>query len=156
MNQTCPRIPLTEQGLTLIELVVTVAILAILATAAVPVGRLSVKRDKERELRRDLWEMRAAIDRFKDASDGGSIPNKVDSYGYPPDLQTLVDGVDIHGKKVRFLRKIPVDPMTGHAEWGLHAMQDDPDSGSFGGQNLFVVYSKSQGTGLDASKYSTW
>lgn len=145
-----------EAGLTLVELIVTVAILAILATAAVPVARFQVKRQKERELRYDLWQMRSAIDAYKDAADRGAFQIKLDSYGYPPDLQTLVNGVDVHGKKVRFLRKIPVDPMTNSTDWGLRSMQDEPDSDSWGGQNVFDVYSKSDGTALDGTKYKDW
>jgi general secretion pathway protein G len=145
-----------EQGLTLIEFMVTVAILAILATAAVPIARFEVKREKERELRSDLWEMRAAIDRYKDLASGGAIQTKVDSYGYPPDLQTLVDGVDVQGRKVRMLRRIPVDPMTGKSDWGLRSMQDDPSSDSWGGQNVFDVYTKATGVGLDGTKYAEW
>jgi general secretion pathway protein G len=117
---------------------------------------LNVKRDRERVLRRDLWEMRDAIDHYKDAADSGYVQIKVDSNGYPSDLETLVNGIDIRGKKVRFLRRIPVDPMTGKAEWGLSSMQDDPSADSYGGQSVFDVHSKSQGTGLDGSKYSTW
>ncbi|MBT9329435.1 type II secretion system protein [Paracidobacterium acidisoli] len=145
-----------EAGLTLVELIVTVAILAVLASAAVPVARFQVKRVKERELRDDLWQMRKAIDNYKDAADRGAFQTKVDSYNYPPDLQTLVDGVDVQGKKVRFLRRIPVDPMTGKNEWGMHSMQDDPTADSWGGQNVFDVYSKSDGTALDGTKYSDW
>jgi general secretion pathway protein G len=145
-----------ERGLTLVELIVTVAILAILATAAVPVARFRVKREKERELRRDLWEMRDAIDHYKDAADRGAFQTKVDSMNYPPDLETLVNGVDVQGKKVKFLRRIPVDPMTGSAEWGMRSMQDDPDSDSFGGQSVFDVYSKSPDTALDGTKYKDW
>ena len=145
-----------ERGLTLVELIVTVAILAVLASAAVPIARFQVKRQKERELHYDLWMMRDAIDKYKDAADRGAFQTKVDSQNYPPDLQTLVDGVDIQGKKVRFLRRIPVDPMTGNSEWGLRSMQDDPKSDSFGGQSVFDVYSKSQGTGLDGTKYTDW
>jgi general secretion pathway protein G len=145
-----------EAGVTLVELIVTVAILASLATAAVPVTRFERKRQKEQELRYDLWSMRRAIDAYKDAADKGAFQTKVDSFNYPPDLETLVNGVDVQGKKVKFLRKIPVDPMTGQAEWGERSMQDDPDSTSFGGQNLFDVYSKSDGTALDGTKYSTW
>jgi len=154
------RRPLTirkgERGLTLVELIVTVAILAVLASAAVPIARFQVKRQKERELRYDLWMMRDSIDKYKDAADRGAFQTKVDSQNYPPDLQTLVDGVDIQGKKVKFLRHIPVDPMTGNTEWGLRSMQDDPKSDSFGGQSVFDVYSKSQGTGLDGTKYTDW
>ena len=146
----------TERGLTLIELIVTVAILAILASAAVPVARFKVKRDRERELRRDLWEMRDAIDHYKDAADRGAFQTKVASQNYPPDLDTLVNGVDVQGKKVKFLRRIPLDPMTGKAEWGMRSMQDDPTSDSFGGQSVFDVYSKSQGTALDGTKYADW
>ena len=145
-----------ERGLTLVELVVTVAILAILASAAVPLARFKIKREKERELRYDLWTMRDAIDHYKDAADRGAFQTKVDSQNYPPDLQTLVDGIDVQGKKVRFLRHIPVDPMTGKTEWGMRSMQDDPTSDSFGGQSVFDVYSKSQGTALDGTKYSDW
>ncbi len=145
-----------ERGLTLVELIVTVAILAVLASAAVPIARFQIKRQKERELRYDLWMMRDAIDKYKDAADRGAFQTKVDSQNYPPDLQTLVDGVDIQGKKVKFLRHIPVDPMTGGTEWGLRSMQDDPKSDSFGGQSVFDVYSKSPGTGLDGTKYTDW
>ena len=145
-----------EAGLTLVELIVTVAILAILATAAVPVARFQVKRTQERELHYDLWQMRSAIDAYKDAADRGAFQVKLDSQGYPPDLQTLVNGVDVKGKKVRFLRRIPEDPMTHSTDWGLRSMQDDPDSDSWGGQNVFDVYSKSNGTALDGTKYKDW
>ena len=145
-----------EAGLSLVELIVTVAILAILASAAVPIARFQVKRQKERELRYDLWQMRDAIDHYKDAADRNLIQTKVDSQNYPPDMDTLVKGVDIQSKKVRFLRRIPVDPMTGKAEWGMRSMQDDPTSDSWGGQSVFDVFSKSDGTGLDGTKYSTW
>jgi len=146
-----------EAGLTLVELIITVAIVGILAAAAVPIARFQVKRTKERELRRDLWEMRDAIDRYKDAAEKGAFVTKADSFNYPPDLESLVNGVEAQGgKKVKFLRRIPVDPMTGTAEWGLRSNQDDPDSDSFGGQNVFDVHSKSYGTALDGTKYSTW
>ncbi len=145
-----------EAGLTLIELIITVAILSLLASAALPVARFQVKREKERQLRRELWEMRDAIDHYKDAAEKGGIQTKTDSFNYPPDLQTLVDGVDVQTKKVRFLRKIPTDPMTGSTEWTLRAMQDDADSDSWGGENVFDVHSKSTGTALDGTKYNTW
>ena len=145
-----------EAGLTLIELIVTVAILGLLASAAVPIARWNVKRIKERELHADLWEMRKSIDAYKDAADKGGIQTKVDSDNYPPDLDTLVKGIEVKGKKVRFLRRIPVDPMTGKAEWGMRSEQDDPNSDSFGGQNLYDVYSKSQGTALNGTKYADW
>jgi general secretion pathway protein G len=145
-----------ERGLTLVELIVTITILGILATAAIPISRFKVQRERERELHRDLWEMRDAIDHYKDAADRGAFQTKLDSQNYPPDLETLVNGVDVQSKKVRFLRRIPVDPMTGKAEWGLHSMQDDPTSDSYGGQSVFDVYSKSQGTALDGTKYSQW
>jgi len=143
-------------GFTLIELIVATAILVILTGLAVPMARVAIKREREKDLRRNLWELRDAIDRYKDAADRGGFQIKVDTQGYPPDLQTLVDGVDIGGKKVRFLRRIPVDPMTGNNDWGLRSMQDDPDSDSWGGQNVFDVYTKSQGKGLDGTNYKDW
>ena len=132
------------------------AILVILTGMALPLARISIKRAKEKELRYDLWQMRDAIDRYKDAADRGAFQTKVGTEGYPPDLDTLVNGVDVGGKKVRFLRKIPVDPMTGNTDWGLRSMQDDPASDSWGGQNIFDVYTKSEGSGLDGTKYKTW
>ncbi len=145
-----------EMGVTLTELIIVVTILAILATAAIPAVKFEVKRTKERELRADLWEMRRAIDMYKDVADLGGIQTKADSNNYPPDLQTLVNGVDVKDKKMRFLREIPVDPMTGNTDWGLRSNQDAPDSDSFGGQDVYDVYSKSDGTGLDGTKYKTW
>jgi general secretion pathway protein G len=143
-------------GFTLVELIVAVSLLVILTGMAVPLARLSIKREKERELRRDLWEMRDAIDRYKDAADRGAFQIKVGSEGYPPDLDTLVKGVDVNGKKVRFLRKVPVDPMTGKTEWGMRSMQDDPNSDSWDGNHVFDVYTKSEGTALDGTKYKEW
>ncbi len=156
IKRTAITRPGSQSGLTLVELIIVVAIVSILASAAIPLARFQVKREKERELRRDLWEMRDAIDRYKDAADKGAFITKADSYNYPPDLESLVNGVDVQSKKVKFLRRIPVDPMTGTAEWGLRSNQDDPDSDSFGGQNVFDVHSKSNGTALDGTKYSTW
>jgi len=218
-------------GLTLIELILACSILLILSSAAMPLARMTVKRQKEAELRRDLREMRNAIDRYKDAADKNLIRTEVGSQGYPPDLQTLVDGVTVSAggntggisasalagasgtaqfgsagtpsfgpggttgpssfgagpaagatsgttsglpplgssasqssqssvaatpSKVRFLRKIPVDPMTGKADWGLRAVQDDPDSTSWGGSNVFDVYSQSTGLAIDGTKYADW
>jgi len=144
------------RGFTLIELIVATTILVVLTTLAVPLARVTIKREKERELRYDLWQLRDAIDRYKDAADRGAFQTKVGSENYPPDLDTLVKGVDVQGKKLKFLRRIPVDPMTGSTEWGLHSMQDDPNSDSWGEQNVFDVYTKSVATGLDGTKYKDW
>jgi len=143
-------------GFTLIELIVAAAIMAILVAMAVPITTKAIKRERERELRRDLWMMRDAIDRYKEAADRAAFQIKVGSEGYPPDLETLVNGVDSNGKKLKFLRRIPVDPMTGKTEWGLRSMQDDPTSDSWGGDNVFDVYSQSEGTALDGTKYKDW
>jgi len=150
-----------QSGMTLLELIIACAILLILSSAALPVARFTVVRQREKELRLDLREMRNAIDRYKDLADRNMIRTELGSEGYPPDLQTLVKGVAIGGtgaagKNIRFLRRIPVDPMTGNVEWGLRAVQDDPDSTSWGGKNIFDVYSKSTGTALDGTKYSDW
>lgn len=146
-----------QRGVTLLEMIVVITILLLLMGAAVPVVKISVKRTKETELRRDLWEMRAAIDRYKDAADKNAFQSKLGSEGYPPDLDTLVNGVDVAGgKKIRFLRRVPVDPMTGNKDWGLRAMKDDPQSDSWGGENIFDVYTKSTGTALNGTKYKDW
>jgi general secretion pathway protein G len=150
-----------QSGMTLLELIIACAILLILSSAALPVARFTVVRQREKELRLDLREMRNAIDRYKDLADRNMIRTELGSEGYPPDLQTLVKGVAIGGtgaagKNIRFLRRIPVDPMTGNTEWGLRSVQDDPDSTSWGGKNIFDVYSKSTGTALDGTKYSDW
>ncbi len=146
-----------QLGVTLMEMIIVITILLVLMGAAVPVVRISVKRQKEVELRRDLWEMRNAIDRYKDVADRNLIQVKLGTEGYPPDLDTLVNGVEAQGgKKLRFLRRIPVDPMTGSKDWGLRSMQDDPDSDSWGGQDVFDVYTKSNGTALDGTKYKAW
>ncbi|MGO9864805.1 MAG: type II secretion system protein [Terriglobales bacterium] len=144
-----------QHGFTLIELIVATAILVILTGMAVPLARISLKREREHELREDLWMLRDAIDRYKDAADRGAFQQKVGSEGYPPDLDTLVKGVDVGGKKLRFLRRIPVDPMTKQ-DWGMRSMQDDKDSDSWGGQNVFDVYTKSEQTALDDTKYKDW
>jgi len=143
-------------GFTLIELIVAITIMTVLTMMALPLARVTVQREREKELRQALWEMRDAIDRYKDAADRQAFQIKVDSQGYPPDLETLVKGVDVQSKKVRFLRAIPVDPMTKSKEWGLRSMQDDPDSDSWGGENVFDVYSKSDGTALDGTRYKDW
>jgi general secretion pathway protein G len=190
-------------GMTLIELIMTCGILLILSAAAIPMFRITIQRRKEAELRYDLRQMRNAIDRYKDDADKNLIRTEVGSQNYPPDLQTLVDGVSISAagaggisaaalatasnspfgatgatgtpglgqsgasgtaggalsdlpNKVRYLRKIPVDPLTGKAEWGMRAVQDDADSTSWGGHNVFDVYSQSQATAIDGTKYSDW
>jgi general secretion pathway protein G len=144
-----------QHGFTLIELIVATAILAILVGAAFPLVRMTVYRERERELRYRLWMIRDAIDRYKDAADRGAFQIKLGSEGYPPDLDTLVNGVDVSGKKLKFLRKLPTDPMTNQ-EWGMRSMQDDKDSTSWGGQSVFDVYTKSDQTALDGTKYKDW
>jgi general secretion pathway protein G len=148
-----------QAGFTLIELVITTAILMILASVALPIARVSIERGKEVELRQDLLDMRTAIDRYKDLADRNQIRVKAGTEGYPPDLETLVEGVPLAGKpgeRIRFLRKIPVDPMTGKTDWGLRCVQDEPDSTSWCGDDVFDVYTQSTGTGLDGTKYSSW
>ena len=151
------RNSIRQRGVTLLELIIVITILLVLMGAAVPVVRVSVRRAREVELRRDLWEMRSAIDRYKDAADKNAFSQKLGTEGYPPDLDTLVNGVEAQGgKKLRFLRRIPIDPMTGNKDWGMRSMQDDPTSESWGGQNVFDVYTKSSGTGLNGTKYKDW
>jgi general secretion pathway protein G len=146
-----------QRGVTLMEMIIVISILLVLMGAAVPVVRVSVRRAREVELRRDLWEMRSAIDKYKEAADRNMFQVKLGTEGYPPDLDTLVNGVDAQGgKKLRFLRRIPIDPMTGNKDWGLRSMQDDPTSDSWGGQDVFDVYTKANGTGLDGTKYRDW
>jgi general secretion pathway protein G len=143
----------------LIELIAAMTILLILTAMALPLARNQIVRERETRLHENLRMLREAIDRYKFDSDNGRIPIKVDSFGYPPDLQILVDGVPVKGSakgKYKYLRKVPIDPMTGTADWGLRAMQDDPDSKSWGGQNVFDVYSKSSGTALDGTQYGDW
>ena len=143
-------------GFTLIELVVATTILLVLSGLIIPMARIQIKREKERQLRAALWELRDAIDRYKDAADRNAFRTKVNSFGYPPDLETLVNGEDVGGKKLRFLRHIPIDPMTGNTDWGLRSMQDDPDSDTFNGDSVFDVHTKSQGIALDGTKYRDW
>jgi general secretion pathway protein G len=147
--------------MTLVELIVAFTILLVLTSMAVPLARANVQRLKERQLREALREMRAAIDKYKDLADGGKLGiQKMDSYGYPESLQALVDGVKGSGQaadtKLKFLRRIPRDPMTNSYEWGVRSMQDDPKSQGWGGQNVFDVYSKSDQTGSDGRPYAEW
>jgi len=144
---------------TFVAMMASITIILLLTAVALPLARLQIQRAKEVELRRDLRQVREAIDHFKDFADHGMIPVKADTFGYPPDLQTLVDGVALKGSataKYKFLRKMPVDPMTDTPDWGMRSMQDDPDSRSWGGENVFDVYSKSDATALDGTKYSDW
>jgi len=149
----------SQTGMTLLELIVACGILMILSTAAAPMARMSIQRQREARLRESLREIRTAIDRFKDAADKNQLQVKAGTEGYPPDLQTLVDGVQLAGapdRHVRFVRRIPIDPMTGRADWGMRAVQDDPDTMSWGGQDVFDVYSRSTATAMDGSRYSDW
>jgi len=147
------------EGLSLVEILVCVAILMILAGAVMPTVKVTVKRQKELELRRDLRILRVAIDQYKQFADQGLIEKEgIDSEGYPPDLETLVKGVPQVGttKKLKFLRRIPVDPFTHDSEWGLRSYQDDPDSLSWGRQNVYDVYTLHAGVALDGTKYEDW
>jgi general secretion pathway protein G len=150
------------RGVTYLELVATAAILVVLASAILPMGRVAVQRTREIELRRELRELRRAIDQYKLAVDQGLIGGtdvKLGSEGYPPDLETLVKGVNRVGaleRKLKFLRRIPVDPITGTAEWGLRCYQDEPDSTSWCGDNVWDVHSRSTAKGLDGTTYDTW
>jgi len=151
------------RGYSLIELLVVASIILVLASAVMPLMRVATQRQRELELHRVLREIRTAIDKYKDAVDAGQIggtDNQLGSEGYPKDLETLVDGVsavgDASGKKLKFLRRVPVDPMTRSVEWGLRSYQDDPDATSWGGKNVFDVYTKSEGTALDGTKYRDW
>lgn len=153
-----PRVN-SQAGLTLIELILACGILLILSSAALPIARYAVVREKEAILRHNLDEIRDAIDRYKDAADHQAIKVEIGTEGYPPDLETLVTGVKLGNegdKKIAFLRKIPIDPMTGRGDWGLRAVQDDPDSTQWGGKDVFDVYSQSTATAMDGTKYSDW
>jgi general secretion pathway protein G len=149
-----------ERGLTLIELIVAFTILSLLTTMAVPLARYKVRRDKERDLRWAIHEITRAIDNYKDTATAGKIEVKLGTEGYPETLEQLVEGVkllqDANGKKIKFLRKIPLDPMTNSYDWGKRSMQDDPKSQSWGGQNIFSVYSKSFERARDGTPYSEW
>jgi general secretion pathway protein G len=165
-----------QKGFTLIEMIVTFTILAILAAVAIPLARTAVKREKEIELRRSLRMIREALDTYKKLADENRIEFEDKSEGYPPDLETLVKGVEVSGgsqvggiqprrsrqtqtedrKIMKFLRRIPKDPMTNSYDWGLRSYQDDPDSDNWGGENVYDVYTKSLGIGLDGTKYKEW
>jgi len=150
----------SERGLTLVELIVAFTIMALLTAMAVPLARYKVRRDRERELRYALREMREAVDRYKDMADQGMLPPaKIGTENYPENLDVLVEGVKLAGtvdKKVRFLRRIPKDPMTNSFEWGLRSMQDEPDSMSWDGSHVFDVYSKSTEKAADGTPYAEW
>ena len=153
----------SASGFTFIELLVVSSIILVLAAAAMPMAKVTMQRQREIELRRTLRELRTAIDKYKDSVDAGLIAGtdvKLGSEGYPPDLQTLVDGVnkagDASGLKLKFLRRIPMDPITHTTEWGMRSYQDAPDSKNWGGQNVFDVYCKSEGKALDGTTYRDW
>jgi general secretion pathway protein G len=165
-----------QKGFTLIEVIVTFTILAILAAVAIPLARVAVKREKEIELRRNVRIIRDAIDAYKKLADENRIEFEDNSEGYPPDLETLVEGVEVSGgaqaggiqrgrtqrektddiKIIKFLRRIPKDPMTNSYDWGLRSYQDDPDSENWGGENVYDVYTKSMGIAFDGTKYKEW
>jgi len=154
---------IVERGYSFVELLVVTSIILILASAIMPLARVTAQRTREAELRRVLREMRTAIDKYKDAADTGQIGSleiKVGNEGYPPDLDTLVEGVaaanDATGRKLKFLRKVPIDPMTHTNEWGKRSYQDKPDATRWGGQNVFDVYTTFDGTALDGTKYKDW
>jgi len=147
------------KGFSLVELIITVTIIGILTAMAVPLARNTIQREREVELRQALRDLRVAIDKYKEASERGLIQVKVGTDGYPENLEVLVEGVSMLNtvdKKLKFLRKIPTDPMTNSADWGLRAYQDEPDAFSWGGENVFDVYTKSEGIALDGTKYKEW
>jgi general secretion pathway protein G len=150
----------SQRGLTLVELIVAFTILMVLTSMAVPAARYKIRRERERELRYALREVRSAIDKYKDAADAQKVgPTKLGTEGYPENLQMLVDGVKMTGqvdKKIKFLRRIPKDPFTNSTEWGLRSMQDEPTANSWGGQNVFDVYSKTTAKAADGTPYADW
>lgn len=150
-------------GYSFVELIIVATIILTLASAVLPMARVTIQREREIELRRDLRDLRTAIDNYKRAADTGLIGGrdiKIGSEGYPPDLQTLVDGVprvgDVSGRKLKFLRRVPMDPMTKSYDWGLRSYQDAPDSSTWGGQNVYDVHTKSEAKALDGTKYKDW
>jgi general secretion pathway protein G len=152
-----------DDGYTFVELLVVTALVAILASAVMPLARVAAQRQREIELRRTLRELRTAIDHYKDAADQGMIAAtelKLGNEGYPPTLEILVEGVRASGdatdRKLKFLRRVPIDPLTGSKEWGMRSYQDRPDARSWGGQNVFDVFTTSEGTALDGTKYKDW
>ena len=158
-----PTAPGTQRGFTFVELLVVSTIILILASAIMPLARVTATRQREAELRRELREIRTAIDKFKDAADAMAISPldlKPDGMGYPPDLETLVEGVtaagDAAARKLKFLRRVPIDPMTHDTEWGMRSFQDEADATRWGGQNVYDVFTKFEGTALDGTKYKDW
>jgi general secretion pathway protein G len=148
-----------ERGFTLAEMVMVAAVLAILAMVTLPVAKFTAKRSKEMELRQALRTMREAVDEYKRYSDAGLIPVDLGTDGYPAELEVLVEGVDLVGqvdRKIKFLRRVPIDPMTGETEWGMRSYQDEPDATSWGGENVYDVYSLSAGVGLNGVPYAQW
>ena len=162
MSRSCSRAPASASrhgGFTIVELAVVAAMVAILTTMILPLARYTARRQDEIELRYQLRLMRDAIDKYKQFSDLGLIPPQLGSEGYPPDLKTLVDGVTLVGqldKKQKFLRRVPTDPMTKKAEWGMRSFQDEPDSFAWGGQNVYDVFSLSDAKGIDGTYYKSW
>ena len=163
MTDREPKRTARSRGYTFVELLVVSTIIMILASAVMPLARISATRQREAELRRALREMRTAIDKYKDAADTGvigSLEIKVGSEGYPPDLETLIEGVtpanDASGRKLKYLRKVPIDPMTHNTDWGLRSYQDKPDATRWGGENVFDVHTTFEGTALDGTKYRNW
>lgn len=164
-EHTTARQHVAPSAFTFVELMASLAILLLLTTVALPMAQIQLQRAREVELRQNLRQIREAIDRYKDFSDRGMIQAKPETLGYPPDLKTLVEGVELKGTatttttgtgKYKFLRRLPVDPVTDSSDWGMRSMQDDVDSRSWGGQDVYDVYSKSDATAMDGTKYSDW